>query len=198
MRSPKHFKSILFITHGVICACALFVGIGGYLAFASEVDPIIILSLPSSIYVTVALWALAASTLLTYPIQMMPVFMIFEEKFAIVARWKSLFLRTFLVLFTVGLACAVPYFDLFLSLVGSIGSAWLQFIIPPVLRLKQHQTRANGISCGNFALFIGIALLGCLFALVTAVFTMSQLVCVFRYSNETFCAKTGGWIKESQ
>jgi amino acid permease len=48
-------------------------------------------------------------------------------------------LRAIIVLISVGVAMSIPYFDLFLSLIGGLGSAQLMFILPPISYLVKKK-----------------------------------------------------------
>lgn len=86
---------------------------------------------------------------------------------------KSMLLRAIVVVLSVGAAISIPYFDLFLSLIGGLGSACLMFVLPPAAYLKAFWKETSvvlRVAC--IVLFVfGIATMG-----VTTVFTILGIV----------------------
>ena len=97
-------------------------------------------NLPPGTLVTVTLWGLNVALLLTYPIQMFPVFEITEELLLGPPKahgtkpyiLKAMAIRAVIVALSVVVGIAIPDFNLFLSLIGGLGSAQLMFILPPI------------------------------------------------------------------
>ncbi len=86
---------------------------------------------------------------------------------------KSLVLRAVVVLVSVGFAVAIPFFDLFLSLIGGLGSAQLMFILPPIAYLVCFRSSISWpmrLACWALLLF-GVGTL-----VVTTVFTVISIV----------------------
>ncbi len=87
---------------------------------------------------------------------------------------------------------SIPYFDLFLSLIGGLGSAQLMFILPPISYLvcfwKSPLLLGRWMKVACFAMLVfGIGTL-----VVTSVFTIIQIVEAFKASaiapvNATIC-----------
>ena len=101
-------------------------------------------------------------------------------------------LRTVVVACSVALAVAIPYFDLFLSLVGGLGSAQLMFIMPPLCYMAIFWRQSSYAMRGaNIALLI----FGIVTLVVTTTFTVISIVHRFEQgtpANQTACNVTMG------
>ena len=99
---------------------------------------------------------------------------------------KAMLLRALVVVVSVGFAISIPYFDLFLSLIGGLGSAQLMFILPPIAYLACFwRSVSTPLKIACFVLLIfGIGTL-----VVTTVFTVISIVSEFVHSgdNTTVC-----------
>jgi amino acid permease len=67
--------------------------------------------------------------------------------------WKQNLFRTILVLFTGVIAVAIPNFNSLISLIGSFGSAALQFIFPGLIYLRLYRWK-SGYFMRFFSVFI--------------------------------------------
>ena len=155
MKEPKAYGFVLDI--GYICVTMLFLAFGviGYTGFGDQLDPnAITLNLPQDSMVThVTQFLLVVSIFCTYPVQMFPVIAILEgllftkipfcQKQTGRAKesYRNLF-RTVLVIITSFVAITIPYFSLFASLIGALGSSSLAFIMPCVFHLKLFYHRS--------------------------------------------------------
>ena len=156
------------------------------------------------------IWSLNVCLWLTYPVQLVPIFEILETAFVSEERrppgwlrrfrfssrsWflaRSMALRTVVVACSVALAVAIPYFDLFLSLVGGLGSAQLMFIMPPLCYMAIFWRQSSYAMRGaNIALLI----FGIVTLVVTTTFTVISIVHRFEQgtpANQTACNVTMG------
>lgn len=111
----------------------------------------------------------------SYPMQMMPVFQIFEKskaytKLPTMRHFKGLsrlYSRTLMVVFTAFLAMVVPKFGLFINLTGSFVCTALAFVLPVVIynrlfwssltqrrRWGHRLLMAFGVACGGVSFVI--------------------------------------------
>lgn len=101
----------------------------------------------------------------TYPVQMFPVISMLEQyvfgKVSVEKRmswsfeWQRNGLRTVLVVITGLVAIAIPFFNLFINLVGAVGCSLMAFILPCLFHMKLFFGR-----CGLPILLLNLALLG--------------------------------------
>lgn len=208
MEDPSKFIYVMWAVHLFVAVAVSSFGLLGYSAFYLCTKGPIILNLPNTgILVSVTIWTLNVCLLFTYPIQMVPVFQIIEDAFLPSAstedsqkrNWwaklepytrflvKSMSLRAIVVLVSVGCAVSIPYFDLFLSLVGGLGSAQLMFILPPIAYLVCFWKDSHPII--KMACFVLLAF-GILTMVVTTVFTVIGIVHEFQHLNNTLCNVT--------
>lgn len=93
-----------------------------------------------SAFKQVIVWLVMLALYSSYPVQMFPVIAIFENMlFSMKTRYleiKRSIVRITIVLFTILVAITIPYFGLFMSLIGSFGSSLLAFILPTIFHLK--------------------------------------------------------------
>lgn len=179
MKEPKGYGLVLDI--GYICVTILFLAFGviGYTGFGDKLNPSsITLNLPQDSMVTpVCQFLLVVSIFCTYPVQMFPVIAILEglvfSKVTFCIRqtgktreaYRNLF-RTVLVIITSFVAITIPYFSLFASLIGALGSSSLAFIMPCVFHLKLFYHRSSkATKILNFTI--------CIFGIIASVVSSS-------------------------
>lgn len=102
----------------------------------------------------------------SFPMQMMPVFEIFEKSdlykrmptMQSFTAAKRIILRTLMVLFSATLALVVPKFGLFINLIGSFACTALAFVLPVKMYNKTHegQISRNWYFAHNLLIFFGI------------------------------------------
>ncbi|OEJ88386.1 Vacuolar amino acid transporter 4 [Hanseniaspora osmophila] len=152
MKHPEHFPKVLLLV--ILTACVLFILVAtlGYLAYGSSIDTVILLNLPqSNIFVNMIQFFYSMAILLSTPLQLFPAIAIIESKILkprfvnhkLVTgktdwkiKWVKNFIRSLIVIFTVGLA----YFgssnlDRFVSFVGCFACIPLVYMYPPMLHL---------------------------------------------------------------
>jgi proton-coupled amino acid transporter len=142
MTNRARFPAVMWSVHLFVSTVVALFGVLGYLAFRELTCGPIILNLPTTGWLfSVVVWGLNIALIFTYPIQMLPVFQIAEDYMhTLPAKWgggkrsgkRSMLLRAVIVVLSVAVGCGIPYFELFLSLIGGLGSAQLMFIIPPI------------------------------------------------------------------
>jgi len=145
MRTPSRFEGLTGVlnTGMVIVSCFYFaVGFYGYLKYGDKVEGSITLNLPAGdrlaqLVKLMMILAILGSYAVQFYVPMEIIWPTLSTYFEtsrkkLVAEYTF---RTLLVLFTFGLAAAIPKLDLFISLVGAFSSSFLALIFPPVLEL---------------------------------------------------------------
>lgn len=170
------FTTVLFIMFGTI----------GYCGYGASIDPNgITLNLPQdSIWTTITIISLIFAIYATYPVQMFPVITILEglifKRYPNVTgaklTWSKNLVRALLVIFTSLIAISIPYFSLFVSLVGALGSSVLAYILPCCFHLKLFKEQKIQSKVFNwilvvFGIFASIVASGVtIFQLILAIF----------------------------
>ncbi|CAM9226440.1 unnamed protein product [Discosporangium mesarthrocarpum] len=168
MHNRGHFMPILvlvMIIYTTLCVCS---GILGYLAFGDRTEDIVLMNMGSSIYSKVVRISFCIGLYFTFPIMMVPVWEVAELKWLhpkgpSFSRDRNV-LRAVAVCSTGVLACIIPKFGLFISLIGSSCCALLAFILPTLCYMRLGAPGGN--SGAVMAAFHGLLLLGGVFAMV--------------------------------
>ncbi len=202
MRHRAHFPLVMWGVHLSVATVVAAFGLVGFLSFVEGTCGPIIKNLPGSGWLVVlTVWGLNVCLLFTYPVQMLPVFQIAEDALfecqprrcggrrecavgGVRSGKRMLALRAAIVCGSVAVGIAIPYFELFLSLIGGLGSAQLMFILPPItyfFAFRSHMSMRAKIGCGLLLLF-GVATL-----IVTTVFTLIELADKFQHPVSTPC-----------
>ena len=178
MKEPELFMKVLRRVYVALVVTFCLTGSLGYLAFGEDVDSIIILNLPKDAWYTlVCECMLAFGLIVSYPVQLFPVMYMAENYFLDangrharhIEAWRNL-VRFGVFFVTVILAALVPHFGLFMSLIGSVGSSSLMFIIPAVCHIRVFPN--HRYLYGHYA----IVLVGVVGGLMSFVTTMIDIV----------------------
>ena len=164
----------------------------GYCGYGAQINPGgITLNLPAdSVWSQITQVCLIFAIFATYPVQMFPVTtvaekLIFERYHGVTGvklTWSKNLIRTVLVVFTSIIAVSIPYFSLFVSLVGALGGAILAYILPCAFHLKlfKDQPMSSKIFNGSLGIF------GIFASAVASSVTIYQLiVAVFHLDSPT-------------
>ncbi|XP_065160550.1 neutral amino acid uniporter 4 [Atheta coriaria] len=170
MKKPDTFQK----TFGVLNVGMVFVtiaftclGIVSYLKFGDDIQGSVTLNLPEdeilgqSVKILIAL-----AILMSYALQF---YIAIEIMWGQVEKthpamkhpiFYELAFRTLFVLITFVLAEAIPYLNLFISLIGAISSTALALLIPPLLEITTSDKSAFKIMKNIFIIIIGV--IGCI------------------------------------
>ena len=184
MAEPERFRSAISITYvGLVILFCTFSSIA-YVAFADNVHEAIVHNLPSagrlSWLSTVINVALSIALLFTYPLQFAPVFEIVEnwlfDASTANLELKRNGVRTGFAVFSFVVAAAVPYFSLFMSLIGNIGSSALMFILPTMFHLKTFPNQ-NRVVRGLHMLLIVVGIIAACIGTFVTIQAIAEKVC---------------------
>ncbi|KAL2240418.1 vacuolar amino acid transporter 1 [Sesamum indicum] len=173
MRNQKKFSKVLLVCFVVCTTSYASMAILGYMMFGSRVESQITLNLPTDkISSKVAIYTTLVNPLAKYALMVTPIITSLETRFRSHRnKGISLLIRTCLVLSTIIVALAIPFFGYLMSLVGAFLSVTASIILPCLCFLK-----ISGIY-GRFRLesisIWGIVLVGIL-VLVIGTYTALQ------------------------
>jgi solute carrier family 36 (proton-coupled amino acid transporter) len=147
MRTPENFMPGWGVLNtGMVIIICIYTSLGffGYLRFGKETPASITYGIPSDV-----LWSFPVKPLLifavfvSYLLQFYIPSHIFGRLMEKIAchnlgndkqrKWNVIFMRFGLVLMTYVFAMSIPHLDLMISLIGSLSTAMLAIIIPPIL-----------------------------------------------------------------
>jgi len=144
MRFPKSWNRVVA---AALCTCSvlyLATAIPGYMAYGSDAKSPILENLPKDTFTKVGTVLIIIHVILAAPILLTSFALEFERLVDVtVARrgkmmervYRSI-IRLILVGICGGIACLVPYFGDFLSLLGALGNCTLIFILPILFYFK--------------------------------------------------------------
>ncbi|KAK6129253.1 hypothetical protein DH2020_036962 [Rehmannia glutinosa] len=138
MRNQKKFSKVLLVCFLVCTLSYASMAILGYLMFGSKVLSQITLNLPTNnISSKVAIYTTLVNPLAKYALMVTPIVSALENRFlSNQNKGLSTLIRTILVLSTIVVAMAVPFFEYLMSLVGAFLSVTASVILPCLCFLK--------------------------------------------------------------
>ena len=140
----------------------------GYLIFGETAKSQITLNLPrGEISTQIAIIAMLVNPFAKYALALTPVAAAFEE--FIPDHWKEqnfiicgILIRTLLVVSTVGIAIAIPFFAYIMALVGSFLSITVAIIIPCICYLRLFSKEVVLWEKGLILCILALALVACI------------------------------------
>jgi proton-coupled amino acid transporter len=129
------YTVILFMTFASIC----------YVTYRGYTQDIFTLSLPVNPFTIFIRLCTCFNALCSYPVQILAAFDIYESHpyfktgSRVQMKVKKVLVRSIIVWFITGIALLIPNFTDFLNIAGSIGSAAIAFILPPLLYLVEFK-----------------------------------------------------------
>ena len=138
MRYPRSWNKVLVWAMLACCLMYAMVAVPGYLTYGPSSQSPILGSLPDGTPKKVATITIVAHVLLAAPVLMTSfaleverVFDISIEKRGVVKERLYRTVTRLIIMGVVGgIACSVPFFDSFLSLLGALGNCMLIFVLP--------------------------------------------------------------------
>ncbi|KAG0277014.1 hypothetical protein BGZ95_006680 [Linnemannia exigua] len=144
MRYPKSWNRVVAAALATCSVLYLATAIPGYLAYGSEAISPILQNLPDDAFTKTGTIFIIIHVILAAPILLTSFALEFERLVDVtVARrgkvmervYRSI-IRLVIVGFCGGIACTVPYFGDFLSLLGALGNCSLIFVLPIIFYFK--------------------------------------------------------------
>ncbi|PKA53922.1 Lysine histidine transporter 1 [Apostasia shenzhenica] len=146
MNDTSKYSMVLITAFGVSTILNVSLGVIGYMMFGVGTKSMVTLNLPSNYFNSkIVIWIVIVFPLVKYALLLMPVINALEEKLTITGRFKSILLRTTLVISTAIIAMAVPFFEYIITLTGSLLSCVAAIIVPCICYLKIFKSARAGM-----------------------------------------------------
>ncbi|CAB4017337.1 proton-coupled amino acid transporter 3 [Paramuricea clavata] len=177
MREPKRFPDVVKYGMTVVMVVYISMGTFGYLTCTDHCEGSITLNLPGTAFFSIVKLAVAVSVFFSYFIQAYVPLKIVEPWIFEQIPEKRHFItdtaiRALLVLFTCGLAAAVPQLHNVISLVGALTMSLLGFVFPVVIHsITFYNDLSWIVHAKNVAIFV-FGILGCLAGTYTAIYNI--------------------------
>ncbi|KAF9091602.1 hypothetical protein BGX29_010870 [Mortierella sp. GBA35] len=144
MRYPKSWNRVVAAALATCSVLYIATAIPGYLAYGSEAKSPILANLPKDIFTKIGTIFIIVHVILAAPILLTSFALEFERLVDVtVARRGKVMERVYrsiirLIVIGVcgGIACTVPFFGEFLSLLGALGNCSLIFVLPIIFYFK--------------------------------------------------------------
>ncbi|KAK9050519.1 hypothetical protein SSX86_030510 [Deinandra increscens subsp. villosa] len=138
MRNKHQFSKVLLLCFVFCTITYASMAIVGYKMFGSDVESQITLNLPTDkISSKVAIFTTLVNPIVKYALLVTPIVNTIEEQFpSFNTRKLSLFMKTTLLITTVVVALALPYFGYLMSLVGAFLIVNASILLPSLCYLK--------------------------------------------------------------
>ncbi|KAJ1701854.1 hypothetical protein LUZ63_001633 [Rhynchospora breviuscula] len=166
LKNKEQFPSILITSF--ILSTSLFAGAGvlGYMMFGETSESQFTLNLPTKLVVSkIAVWTTVVNPITKYALTLMPMALSFEELIPSNQQKSHLYaiaIRSALTISTLLVALSVPFFGLVMSLVGSLLTMLVAFILPCACFLSIVRGKITWLQGSLCALIIavGVATVG--------------------------------------
>ncbi|KAG0261146.1 hypothetical protein BG011_001310 [Mortierella polycephala] len=144
MRYPKSWNRVVAAALGTCSILYLATAIPGYITYGVEAESPILTNLPNDAFTKVGIIVIIIHVILAAPILLTSFALEFERLIDVTVARRGVFMervyrsivRLAVVAFCGGIACTVPYFGEFLSLLGALGNCTLIFVLPIMCYFK--------------------------------------------------------------
>ncbi|KAL2502837.1 Transmembrane amino acid transporter family protein [Forsythia ovata] len=144
MKEPSRFPSVLLISFAIAAFTYTGVAICGFLMFGEATKPQFTLNLPTKLVASdIAGWSVVAAPVTKFALTITPVALAIEELLPAQNRSHgvSILIRTILVISTLIVALAVPYFGSVMALIGSLLVMLVSLILPCACYMRLRRDR---------------------------------------------------------
>ncbi|CAK9154957.1 unnamed protein product [Ilex paraguariensis] len=177
MRNPKLFSKVLLLCFLLCTITYASMAVFGYLMFGSEVESQVTLNLPTEkISSRVAIYTSLLNPISKYALMVMPIVHAAENRLRSCCnrRWLSFVISTTMVISSVVVALAIPFFGLLMTLVGALLSVTGSILLPCMCYLKISGTYQEfGF---ELVLICGIVVMGLLIGITGSYTSLVQII----------------------
>ncbi|KAI4341842.1 hypothetical protein MLD38_026517 [Melastoma candidum] len=173
MRRPSQFPVVVILSFGFCLFMYLGVAVCGYLMFGDNIKSQFTLNMPTQFMATkLAIWTTVINPLSKFALTINPVALCLEEllppshqqSYGIV-----IMIRTTLVMSTLAVALAVPFFGFMMAMMGSLLAMLVALIIPCACYLRLRKGRLSKHEIGKCWLTIAVGVLCSLIGTYSAI-----------------------------
>lgn len=153
----------------------------GYLLYGADVQPQVTLNLPTGkTYTKVAILTTLINPLAKYALVIQPIVEAIEAKLPLAKRGMTsrVLINTAIVVSTVVAASTLPFFGVIMSFIGSSLNVSVAVLFPCLSYLKIYSP-GGGVRRFEFAVIIGVLVLGACVAVVGTYNSLHQIIASF-------------------
>ncbi|XP_003566840.1 amino acid transporter AVT1I [Brachypodium distachyon] len=181
MKKKKDFPKVLLIS-SVLCSLNYaLTAVLGYLLYGADVQPQVTLNLPTGkTYTKVAILTTLINPLAKYALVIQPIVEAIEAKLPLAKRGMTsrVLINTAIVVSTVVAASTLPFFGVIMSFIGSSLNVSVAVLFPCLSYLKIYSP-GGGVRRFEFAVIIGVLVLGACVAVVGTYNSLHQIIASF-------------------
>lgn len=160
MSKPEDFFKVTSIAFGICWAIYASVGALGYACYGNSTDTIIFFNFaPGSVFRVGSVTTVSVILILTYVIQMVPVYNFAQSVVGDYVHWLAI--RLVIVAFTMVVAHFIPSTVTLISITGAFASAMSCFVLPPLVYISMKPAPP----WHEIATCICLIILGCVLSL---------------------------------
>ncbi|BBN05996.1 solute carrier family 32 (vesicular inhibitory amino acid transporter) [Marchantia polymorpha subsp. ruderalis] len=165
MKNQEQFSKVLIVCFTAVTIMYGGVGVMGYTMFGDEVESQVTLNLPKTLISSrIAIWIILVNPFAKFALTITPLAVALEEFLPWSPKSKqfmvgSVCIRSLLVLSTIVVALAIPFFGLMMGFIGSFLSISVAVILPCLCYLQIYG-RAGGISSAEYPVLIVVVFIG--------------------------------------
>ena len=187
MKDKSQFRAMLTLSFIAVAILKVGFSVCAFLSFSSNIQDVIVNSLPMGILRRIVNGVLIVNVLFSYPFLVISIIQTIEESVSVESfSFKIpdivwfIGIRVFTNFLTLLPAISIPHFALFMAFVGSLTASFVSFILPAVfhLILKKKELRLY-----HYILDVSVIIFGILASILGLVFTGKSLYeTMFRHS----------------
>ena len=187
MKDKSQFRAMLTLSFIAVAILKVGFSVCAFLSFSSNIQDVIVNSLPMGILRRIVNGVLIVNVLFSYPFLVISIIQTIEESvsaesfsFKIPDIVWFIGIRVFTNFLTLLPAISIPHFALFMAFVGSLTASFVSFILPAVFHLiiKKKELRLY-----HYILDVSVIIFGILASILGLVFTGKSIYeTMFRHS----------------